>query len=196
MLNTLSRKNKFLTISEIPVEVQCAYDISSQKLEYHPTFSCRQTMIDRICLNCGKQDHIRATEVRQAAKDGDLTGLCKTCSYAISHPQPKGDKSYNWRGGRVEQEGYIMIQCPGHPRANIRGYVFEHRLVMEEYLDRYLLPIETVHHKNGMRADNRLENLELWNGKHGDGFRYKDMTSSQVEKLIGFLQNLLDERKQ
>jgi hypothetical protein len=58
--------------------------------------------------------------------------------------------------------GYVMLWVPNHPRARSNPYVFEHILVMEEILGRYLLPDENVHHRNGVKDDNRPENLELW----------------------------------
>lgn len=55
-----------------------------------------------------------------------------------------------------------MLHRPDHPRApSGNGYVFEHILVMEERLGRYLYADETIHHRNGVRDDNRMENLEL-----------------------------------
>ena len=74
-----------------------------------------------------------------------------------------------WRGGRVlDEDGYVLLKVPGHPDADRHGYVREHRLVMENVLGRRLDPKEVVHHKNGDRADNRPENLELFatNGAH------------------------------
>ena len=74
----------------------------------------------------------------------------------------RGDKHPGWKGGRhVEGSGYVAVYCPDHPLAN-RKYVLEHRLVMEQMLGRYLVPGEVVHHKNGMKTDNRPENLELF----------------------------------
>src|SRR6185436_11510056 len=61
-------------------------------------------------------------------------------------------------------DGYIMVKCPKHPRRNNRGYVQEHRLIMEEHLGRKLKRKEQVHHKNEIRHDNRLENLQLCSG--------------------------------
>lgn len=58
-------------------------------------------------------------------------------------------------------KGYVLIHAPYHPKASKRGYVMEHRLVMEKHLGRLLERSEVVHHKNGKKDDNRLENLEL-----------------------------------
>jgi hypothetical protein len=59
--------------------------------------------------------------------------------------------------------GYIEVYVgPNHPMGNSRGYCLEHRLVMSEIIGRPLLRHERPHHINGMRTDNRPENLELW----------------------------------
>jgi hypothetical protein len=73
-----------------------------------------------------------------------------------------GSKHPFWKGGRVKDTaGYIRILAPEHPKCGKDKYVLEHRLVIERHLGRYLRPDEHVHHKNGIKDDNRLENLEL-----------------------------------
>ncbi len=78
----------------------------------------------------------------------------------------------NWKGGRTRHKsGYVLVRVPDHPRARSSGYVFEHILVMEDLLGRFLLTDENVHHRNGVKDDNRPANLELWVRPHPPGIR-------------------------
>lgn len=74
-----------------------------------------------------------------------------------------GPKSGRWNGGRHRNPytGYIDIQRPDHPCSDPKGRVYEHRYVMEQFIGRYLEKNEEVHHINGIRDDNRIENLSL-----------------------------------
>ena len=87
--------------------------------------------------------------------------------FSLEHRKKIGDAqrnkiSKNWKGGKIkEARGYVLIHQPNHPFCMCKGYVREHRLVMEKYLNRYLKPKEVVHHINGILDDNRIENLEL-----------------------------------
>ena len=74
----------------------------------------------------------------------------------------KGKRGGMWNGGRIITKlGYVQIWKPEHPNANKSKYIFEHRLVMSEHLGRPLNSWEVVHHKNGIKNDNRIKNLEL-----------------------------------
>jgi hypothetical protein len=79
-----------------------------------------------------------------------------------------GKRNPNWRGGplsRIIHNGYVKLYRPDHLYADCRGYVFEHRLVMEERLGRYLLKEEVVHHNDYNRQNNAIENLRLFSSQ-------------------------------
>jgi hypothetical protein len=71
-------------------------------------------------------------------------------------------KPHPWHSHRsVNHAGYIEIYSPEHPNGTNRGYVREHRLIMESNIGRYLNKSEDVHHINGDKKDNKIENLML-----------------------------------
>jgi hypothetical protein len=114
----------------------------------------------RPCESCGKEFKPRSPSA---------TG--RFCSRKCTHDGMKGSKHSIWRGGRyITGEGYVKILMPNHPKAHGHGgYVAEHRVVIEKHLGRLLKRSETVHHINGNKSDNRIENLELRVGPHGKG---------------------------
>jgi hypothetical protein len=98
-----------------------------------------------------------------------------------------GASNGRWRGGRTRHKaGYVMVWAPSHPRSGKGQYVFEHILVMEELLGRRLLPDESVHHRNGVRDDNRPENLELWTRPQPTGIRVADAIAWAREILVRY----------
>lgn len=76
------------------------------------------------------------------------------------------EKNYNWKGGKIIQNGYVCILCPDHPRAKSKkGYIAEHILVMEKKIGRYLNPREIVHHIDENKLNNNPNNLKLFKNK-------------------------------
>ena len=111
-----------------------------------------QKYIWQVCADCDKQRWVQLSK-------SNIKQLCNSCSST-------GEKSYNWKGGKRKTNGYITIRLyPSdffYPMADKYGCVLEHRLVVAKALGRCLTKQEPVHHKNGIKDDNRYpENLQL-----------------------------------
>ena len=85
----------------------------------------------------------------------------KSVGYLPGHAN-KGDKNVRWKGGRhITGQGYVRVLVPSHANASRSGYLLEHRFVMSTHIGRPLLATEIVHHVNGIKTDNRIENLVI-----------------------------------
>ena len=119
------------------------------------------------CDWCGKQMLLTWKDQRRKEKKF-CSRSCSNKWKAIEYFKKNG-YGMHWKGGQwIDNYGYRNIWMPNHPNTTSKGYIKEHRLVMEKKLDRYLTKKEVVHHKNGIKNDNRIENLQLFanNAEH------------------------------
>ncbi len=151
-----------------------------------------QAIHKRVCSRCVYKKHrSKLVEVDCPDCNGPMKNptspRCRSCAARLRVASRGGkavDREYSHKTHMVNSYGYVLEYCPDHPKAYSGGYVFEHRLVMEEHLGRYLVKGENVHHKNGVRSDNRIENLELWVKTQPAGQR--------VEDLVEFAKGILE----
>ena len=109
-----------------------------------------------VCPNCKRERWVRLR------KGNPVSIRCNNCALQ----RRKGINSPSWKGGkRKRPDGYINvwvdITSPFFEMRNRKNYILEHRLVMAQHLGRCIKSWELVHHKNHIRDDNRLENLQL-----------------------------------
>ena len=134
------------------------------------------------CPKCGRIKYIPEWYLKRLK----YVGYCIGCVGKEAIPWPTGERHYCWKGGRKKDvKGYIHVKLyPDnffYPMVNASHYVLEHRLIMAQYLQRCLLSWEVVHHKNGIKDDNKLGNLELLSTRH----LVDQQTKALVKRLQG-----------
>ena len=132
------------------------------------------------CPNCLKCRWVQI----ESTKESNFTGLCNRCYRASLVGFRRKRAKCRW----ISKQGYVFIRVYPedffHIMAGSTGYVMEHRLVMAKHLGRNLHRWEIVHHKNHVRDDNRIENLQLVSDD-----KHRQITILEVR--IKYLENLL-----
>jgi hypothetical protein len=149
----------------------------------------RPGRLEEICKQCGrifttweckkKRGNGKFCSRECAAKHQSENYTDEKRRAVVDRLGKRGPEHPSWRGGRKIQNGYVHIWNADHPDADRHGYISEHRLVMEQHLGGRLLPTEIVHHKDGNKQNNAIENLELCSSQ------IEHMAHHMIEKYGG-----------
>ena len=108
------------------------------------------------CDNCGKTYKVYPSVVKWNKLRGRKNNFCsRKCQSEFRAGKPTGEGRY------VNERGYVLVLDPGHPRPVAGHYIYEHRAVMEKHSGRILREDEHIHHIDGDRQNNSVENLRI-----------------------------------
>lgn len=137
-----------------------------------------KNQISRSCEVCGVEMRLRPSEAKRR--------FCsKACNAVVMTKRPMA-RLHNGKPARKDRQGYVVVWEPEHPNKAFHGWQYEHRLIVEKSIERYLGSDEHVHHINGIKDDNRIENLEIMDGKEHailSGREYRDGVTAKLEEL-------------
>ena len=190
---------KYLQPGEVPEEWREYYALDKQEIQGRGKKS--KLFVWATCPGCGTGHWQGATDIRNS---NTQTPHCYSCSRGVA--TGRGPTHSCWRGGRVRKGGYITVHIATLTADERRrfavmvqdngSYIMEHRLVMARHLGRPLTDDEIVHHINGVKDDNRLENLLLLatnthHAGHGDGYyQLWQEALAENERLTQYIQEL------
>lgn len=158
-----------------PARVQlCAFEWCDKPCDTKKNKGSGWSRTSTYCTNCKARRNWRKRQGYDPDAPPHTTRMGKV------RPSPSG------------KGGYVTVFAPDSPMASVDGYVMAHRMVMALHLGRPLEQHENVHHLNGVRSDNRIENLELWATPQPSGQRVDDLVQWVVREYAQEVADLLE----
>ena len=140
----------------------------------------------QACERCGKERWVQLIGSEARWK------CCRRCGVLATNHNNRGANHYNWRGGVAnDSRGYLVQRLhrdsPFAPMLNNKksNSIMQHRLIMAQHLGRCLESWEHVHHLNGIKNDNRTENLALTDSRRHEKHTLNTLLQKRIVELEG-----------